>query len=589
MNQQMNLTDFFAMEAGEYLERLDAIVSAAARPDTEELVRLARALRGSALMANQQTISTAAAAFERFLRVVREDRIPWDDAAKQLAIRAVDDLKVLVRNVRSWSDADEQRARKISAQLDQLAGPSTGVTGKHAAVKLAQGLDAGTRAYIGREGAAVASALDQAAKALQQNPLASEPLQRILKVMQPLRGLAVLGDVPPVGDILDGVERAIGAVIERSGPAPNAALVFSAAARALSKAAQEVAGDGRADVDSPLARDFATRLRALLDEDAVPIESLYYDDAGPHIVARGTIAGRPGEFGRVALVSHGEHLLKAADELDRAQSATQRELRAQALLGTFRSLAAQSGGPIANAASDFAHAAREALTGGAAVNQTEAFTGELKTVGKILSGATGEDESSAAARIARSVDTLKRLARGAVGLPAAAAAGGPLARPRAASAALAPPPTAAVAPADAAAAPTAPPGPSAPASGSGWPEAPGLAGSWNRYERYVAALGIAEPSLEELLAGPPPDPTAAAAAEGAPPPEPAPAPAKAEVGGEAVDIRSLCYSGRDALERAKSLRHDVTALLADPSADRRAISELVEEILDLVDLGIQHA
>ena len=52
MNQQMGLTEFFAMEAGGYLDRLDTLVSGPVGPDRDELVRLTRALRGSALMAN---------------------------------------------------------------------------------------------------------------------------------------------------------------------------------------------------------------------------------------------------------------------------------------------------------------------------------------------------------------------------------------------------------------------------------------------------------------------------------------------------------------------------------------------------------
>src|ERR671919_1856657 len=93
----LGLSDFFALEAGEYLERLDGIVS---RPDAstygEELVRMARALRGSALMANQQPIARTAAGLEALARAVREGRRAWDEATKQLATRAVDDLKMFV-------------------------------------------------------------------------------------------------------------------------------------------------------------------------------------------------------------------------------------------------------------------------------------------------------------------------------------------------------------------------------------------------------------------------------------------------------------------------------------------------------------
>ena len=60
MAEQMGLMEFFAMEASDYLERLDAVVSQGAEPDRDEFVRLTRALRGSALMANQQAFAGAA-------------------------------------------------------------------------------------------------------------------------------------------------------------------------------------------------------------------------------------------------------------------------------------------------------------------------------------------------------------------------------------------------------------------------------------------------------------------------------------------------------------------------------------------------
>src|SRR5260370_3481889 len=55
------MSDFFALEAGEYLERLDALLNTTDTPNADELVRLARALRGSALMGNQAGIARAAA------------------------------------------------------------------------------------------------------------------------------------------------------------------------------------------------------------------------------------------------------------------------------------------------------------------------------------------------------------------------------------------------------------------------------------------------------------------------------------------------------------------------------------------------
>jgi hypothetical protein len=72
------------------------------------------------------------------------------------------------------------------------------------------------------------------------------------------------------------------------------------------------------------------------------------------------------------------------------------------------------------------------------------------------------------------------------------------------------------------------------------------------------------------------------------PPEPAPEPppAAAEEEEELVPISDLCYSGTAALERARSLGEVIRAGLAagHVSADLR---DLVEEVLDLVELGHQ--
>ncbi|HET7039473.1 MAG TPA: hypothetical protein VFH97_06270, partial [Gemmatimonadales bacterium] len=88
MDKQLGMAEFFAMEAGEYLDRLDGVVSQPGAPSGEELQRLTRALRGAALMANQQPIAAAAGAFEQVARALREGRRQWDEATRQLAIRA---------------------------------------------------------------------------------------------------------------------------------------------------------------------------------------------------------------------------------------------------------------------------------------------------------------------------------------------------------------------------------------------------------------------------------------------------------------------------------------------------------------------
>src|SRR5437762_8719356 len=106
----LGMSDFFALEAGEYLERLDGLLVKDDGSSGDEIVRLARALRGSAVMANQQAIARVAAGLETLWRAVREGRRTWDGKTGQLAVRRVDDLKIFVRQVGGWTEVNTVRA-----------------------------------------------------------------------------------------------------------------------------------------------------------------------------------------------------------------------------------------------------------------------------------------------------------------------------------------------------------------------------------------------------------------------------------------------------------------------------------------------
>src|SRR2546422_509991 len=234
-------------------------------------------------------------------------------------------------------------------------------------------------------------------------PLAHDPLQQVLKAINPRRGLAALNDLPPLPDLLEGIERAIGELNRTTGNPPQGwgdmiAELFQMAATSIAHAAREVAERGRPDPESAEFRRFAGLLVKFMDSepDIVPIETL------GTIVRRGTAATptRPATLGRLELVSHGEHLRQAADSLERAPSATQRELRAHTLAGTFRVLGAAGGGPVAERVAEFAQAAREAVSSGIAVNQAAHFAAELRKAGEVLSASGSGDETSTAAALA---------------------------------------------------------------------------------------------------------------------------------------------------------------------------------------------
>ncbi|HET7791191.1 MAG TPA: hypothetical protein VFK78_10380 [Gemmatimonadales bacterium] len=557
------MSDFFALEAGEYLERLDAVLQpqGGAAPALDDFVRLSRALRGSALMASQQAIARAASGLEALARALKDGRRPWDQGTQQLALRAVDDLKIFVRRASSWTDADTAKAEALGAQLEQTTGRPSG------ALRAAEatGLDAGARAFVAREGAAIASTLDRTAKALRANPIAHDPLQQVLRALQPLRGLAALNDLPPLPDLLEGVERLIGEIAHLKG-APPAGVpdLFDAAAAGVAQAAREVAERGRPDPEGAEFRRFAQLVISVFqtDGDVVPIAALYYSDTGPHIVQQGTAAARPATLGRLELVSHGEHLRQAADSLERAPSPTQRELRAHALAGTFRALADVGGGALAEQVATFAAAARDAVTSGVAAREPKAFAAELRRAGDLLARSSTEDENGLASQLAGITQAVRAIAR-----PAATAA--------------------------AAAAPVVPieslaPAPSPVASPPVASESADLSGSWATYDRLVAA-GIGPASLDELLtratAVPPPAPSLDTARPAAPAVPSAPgathpaSPVAAEL--PIVDVRTLLYRGQRAQERAQELRAEAR------TASGERLRALVDEVCDLVGLALE--
>ena len=535
--QPLGMSDFFALEAGEYLDRLDGLLQTPA-PAADEMVRLARALRGSALMASHQPIARAAMGLEALGRGLREGRRQWDVATLQLATRAVDDLKVFIRKVATWTNEDTAKAEALAAQLEQLGGRPSGQ------VRAAEvtGLDAGARAFVAREGAAIASALDRAGRVLRTNPLAHDSLQAVFKAIQPLRGLAALNDLPPLPDLLEGIEQAIGELSRTTAPAAGlgdrVAELFQMAATSIAHAAREVAERGRPDAESAEFRRFAELLLQFTESDSepdvVPIERV------GTMVRRGTPPARTADrpaLGRVELVSHGEHLRQAADSLERAPSATQRELRAHTLGGTFRALSAAGGGPVAERVAEFAHAAREAVTSGIAVNQPVLFAAELRKAGEILSASASGDETATAAALAAVTLAVHRLAGGA---PAAAPA---------------PPPPP----------PPAPPASTRPLENPS--DSSDIAGSWALYQRMVGA-GVGPASLEELISGTP----------GAPGVRPG---ARQGNGAEAVDIQTLLYKGARARQRAQELRE-----LAKRSSGE-TLRAIIDEVCDLVVLAIE--
>lgn len=598
MTGPLGVEDFFVLEAGEYLERLSHLVAASpAAPD--DLVRFTRALRGSALMARQQPIARAAGGLEALVRAFRDGRRQWDQATASISAEAVAEIRILVLAVREWTEELTARADRLATALESEAG---GVTDNAARAARNVPADAGVRAFIAREGAVVASALDQASRALRSAPDGRDTLQAVLRRMQPLRGLAALVDFPPLPELLDGIARVIADMPQLTLSRDASGELFDAAAKAVARAARDVAEHGRPDGESAEARHFATLLLATRPAEpvTVPIESLFFEDSEPGIVRRGTPPdAAPGAtLGEAELVSRGEHLCQIADDLEGASSPTQRDLRLHALTGDLRALAPGTTGDLNGCLLEFSDVAAGMLEEGLAARIAHAFAERLRAVGEALRAAPQSSDQETTERVREATAGLRRLKTGSISasVPAIAQTAGQTTieameldivpieslapdddAPAVLSTGLAPDLGAAALP------------PTEFASlfkGSGSAEeSRDLAGTFVTFGRLMDLSTGSAPSIDGLLgrlhAAPAPRPVTRATPVTA---APLPAP-MVEVSVPVVEIAELCYRGRTALQRAALVKMEIERAI-EASSFQASLQPLVAELLDLVELAL---
>lgn len=298
---------FFVLEASDCLEHLDAVLAGAGPggPDATEFVRYARTLRGAAIMHKLTGMAELAHAAERAGRALRDGTAKWSPALAAGLVAAVDDLKILLHNLRIWGPNEEARATRRLADLARLV-PGAPTSPPRAP-------DAGGGTFLATEMTETAAALE---------PLAQPPgqggdvaLLTALGRVRTLRGVAAIHDVPPVPDALDAVERlARTLAVTHAAPTSVQMALFGAAAALLRRAGNDVRALGRSAPGTPEERRFLDAADALASagtdgERIVPIDQLFYDDGQDGVIAPATRppTTRADRF-RLEVVSMAEHL-----------------------------------------------------------------------------------------------------------------------------------------------------------------------------------------------------------------------------------------------------------------------------------------
>lgn len=332
------LLDFFTLEAGEYLERLDGLLARAAggMPAIDPFLTDTRALRGSATMARQAAIADVAAGLERLAKALGDSTIAWDHAVSGVVVAAVDDLKILVRAVRNWTPADDQRAIARRDELERLV-PFRPRTSSSAVSP------GGSLVFLASESADIAGAIDAFVAA----PRLTVSLLSVLPRVRALRGMASLKDLPPLGDVVASIEDAARPIeLETGAPSADHIAMLRAASAVLRRAAQDMRGGRSPNPDGPEAQQFAAALDRLggtaqATDSVVPIASLFHADDGPHIITTApNPPTTPGQRFRMEVVSQAEHLQRLVSDARHAHDNATRVRAGRELLRALHALRA---------------------------------------------------------------------------------------------------------------------------------------------------------------------------------------------------------------------------------------------------------
>jgi chemotaxis protein histidine kinase CheA len=154
MTSPAALLDFFVREAGEYLDRLERLVSTApppahgiaspareASPDLQAFTAHARALRGSAAMTRLPGLAELTGTVERVGLALRDGPLEWDARLREAVTSSLDELRTLIVRVHEWSVPDQQRAMARAASLGSIAALSAPASPRNAPSSAGQAQD----------------------------------------------------------------------------------------------------------------------------------------------------------------------------------------------------------------------------------------------------------------------------------------------------------------------------------------------------------------------------------------------------------------------------------------------------------------
>lgn len=272
------LLEFFADEARDYLDKLEQTLDTAGQPNSDELRRLSRALRGSARMADQEAIARAAGALQTLATELGAGRRHWGAELRATLISALAEVRQMVGSLDAPPPDMASRAEALAERLGEVTTPPPPPSKD----------DERFRRYLGTELRGLASDIGDALVVLERDPRNREPLKKLLRRIRPLRGIEGVDDTPAVGPAVQAVEEVILRIADTSATVgPGHLVLFRRARQALDDVATELIRGGKPDgvsLGGPEIEDLRDRvLGTVAQREVTWISELFHDDDGPHI------------------------------------------------------------------------------------------------------------------------------------------------------------------------------------------------------------------------------------------------------------------------------------------------------------------
>jgi HPt (histidine-containing phosphotransfer) domain-containing protein len=323
------LGDHFVREAGDYLEELDLLLRGASEPDLERVFRLARGVRGSAQVAGADAAAEVAARLEGAARFVLDGRIRWADELRDRFIESVAELRSIVPAFRAgWSDDEVDRLCAIAERWGSF---------EHSGGAAERAGPANITEFVQSELATVVGVIRNVARELARTPAATAPPRELLDAIRVVRGVAGSPSLAPVLEVIDGVEDISRHLAIHGADGESARLeALDAAREALESAIRALKSDDAPDPEDPALSRFRARYAPVAtptqsEADVVPIEALFFDDEGPHLVSPPSAARQAGSAEPPAPVARGDDAVPVETLLLRGDRALEAagELRAR--------------------------------------------------------------------------------------------------------------------------------------------------------------------------------------------------------------------------------------------------------------------